>query len=262
MVEHADSAPRSWFITSDELFISEDGYLRIPHPNAQAPIRLLCFPPAGAEGFMYDGWVALLPESIELCAVQLPDSDQYRESATVISLLGETILHHAREGQQLVFCGICLGAFWAYEVARYLFEKYGIELAHFVVTTFPAPHVRGKITAYMRTSAFTDMMISYMPEGSPEQQYAVSRVPVMMHDADLADQETAPLTTPLHCPITAFGSSHDQVVDPESMWSWQGYTDANFRVHICDGDHFYADHHLADYLEALIGYLKADGLQI
>jgi medium-chain acyl-[acyl-carrier-protein] hydrolase len=256
MSENTKEARREWFVSSGELFISSDGLLRFPHPNEHAEARLVCFLPAGAEAFMYDAWVRMLPESIELCAVQLPDQEPAVSS--VIAELAESILKHTRKGQKLYFLGACLGAIWAFEVARYLRERAGVQLDHLVVVTFPAPDQREQAVAFMRTQDFIQIMTSYFPADSPEYMYVYSRLPAMLHAADLADQPLPPLDKPLDCPLTAFASAHDQVIDPRLLQSWRPYTSERFHVHTCDGDHFYGDHHLQEFLQTVVGYLQGD----
>src|SRR5690242_9337026 len=107
MSENNDTGRGTWFVACEDLFISSDGLLRIPHPRNNAEARLVCFPPAGAEAFMYDGWVPFLPESIELCAVQMPAEEH--DVSRVIASLAESLLQHTRQGQKLFFIGLCLG---------------------------------------------------------------------------------------------------------------------------------------------------------
>ncbi|GCE07681.1 thioesterase II family protein [Dictyobacter aurantiacus] len=254
MLENKEGTPREWAVSTEEVFISSDGLLRFPRPPKNEEAYLVCFPPAGAEAFMYDGWVRLLPESINLCAVQLPE--QEHDVSAVISQVSESLLQNIRPGKKLFFMGICLGAIWAYEVARYLRDRAGVQLDHMIVVTFPAPDQRESAVAFMRTEKFIQIMTSYFPPDSLEYQYVLSRVPAMMHTADLADQSLPPLDTPLACPLTAFASLHDQVVDPKLLQTWQPYTSGPFHVHMCDGDHFYGDHHLEEFLQSVVGYLQ------
>ncbi|HEX6289043.1 MAG TPA: thioesterase domain-containing protein [Herpetosiphonaceae bacterium] len=261
MTDTADVSPGTWFVENDELFVSSDGWLRFPRPRPEAEARLICFPPAGAEAFMYDRWVNFLPESLELCAVQLPEGEEYNDVQQVIATLSESIVEQSRAGQKLIFCGICLGALWAYESARYLRATHNVEIAHLIVVTYPAPDQQAPTIAFMRTSNFINIMTSYFPAESPEHQYVLSRLPSMMYAADLAEQNLPPFDRPLDCPITAFASIHDQVIDPQVLSTWKPYTTGSFHVHMCDGDHFYGDHHMEEFLQALVGYLEASGLQ-
>src|SRR5215831_7541021 len=107
-----------WF-----MFLSPDGLLRIPRPKERALVRLVCFPPGGADAWMWDAYSRLLPETIELCAIQLPnrgpDITRYTDRSQIITEVAQSLLTHARAGQKLVFHGYCVGALWGYEVALY-----------------------------------------------------------------------------------------------------------------------------------------------
>ena len=243
------------------MFISPDGWLRFPRPNEHAIARLLCFPTAGAEAFVYDYWAAFLPESLELCSIELPnrgserETKQYKELSAMIAALAGSILRHSRQGQKLIFYGFCLGTFWAYEVACYLLGYAGLQPVQLIVAGFPAPHLRSTITLQMRTTAYRQLMTSYYPPGTPQHNYVLARFPSMIEDADLADQYAPPLETPLHCPLTVIGGWQDQFVKAEHFWSWQQYTTGNFRVQMFEGDHFFADGYQREFLQALTEWL-------
>jgi medium-chain acyl-[acyl-carrier-protein] hydrolase len=250
-----NSVPESdWFESSGELFISSDGLLRFPHPNERASVRLVSFAPAGADGFMFDGWASLLPESLELCNVQFPSEEQTASAA--IEKLAKSLLQNAREGQKLVFIGVCMGSFWAYEVARHLRDTAGIQIDHLIVVTFPAPHLHSSATAFMRTPSFAQIMTSYFTPESPEYQYVLSRMPYAMHEADLVDNFVLQEDAPLQCTLTAFASEHDQVIDPKYLSSWESYTAAPFHIHMCDGDHFYGQVRREEFLQSVVGYIQ------
>jgi medium-chain acyl-[acyl-carrier-protein] hydrolase len=261
MTESAEVTRRSWYFENEDLFVSSDGWLRFPRPKAEAEGRLICFPPAGVEAFMYDAWADLLPESLELCSVQLPEEEEHNDVRQVIALVAESIVEYSRPGQKFVFFGACLGSLWAYEVARYLRTNHNIQIDHLVVATYPAPDQQASAIAFMRSPEFVNIITSYFPPESPEYDYILSRIPSSLHAADLADQELPPFDRPLDCPITAFASSQDQVVDPQVLVTWKPYTASTFHVHMCDGDHFYGDQHMEDFVQAIVGYVEPSVLQ-
>lgn len=249
-----------WFSGSSDLFISPDGILRFPHPNEAASARLVAFPPAGADAFMFDGWVPSLPESLELSIVQFPNEEQTASAA--IEKIATSLLQHAGKGQKLIFIGVCMGSFWAYEVARYLRDTAGIQVDHLLVVTFPAPHEHSSATAFMRTPDFARIMTSYFSPESPEYQYVISRMPYALHEADLVDGFPVQSEAPLQCTLTAFASAHDQVIDPNYLSGWQPYTSGQFHVHMCDGDHFYGQRRREEFLEAVVGYIQDAVLRV
>lgn len=252
---------RSWYVENDELFVSDDGWLRFARPRPQAAVRLVCFPPAGVEAFMYDAWGELLPETVELCAIQLPEGEEFQDVNHLIATLADSLVEYSYPSQKLSFFGACLGSLWAYEVARYLRTNYNIEVAHLIVSTYPAPDQQAPSIAFMRTPKFTEILTSYFPPESPEYDYILSRMPASLQAADLAEQPLPAFDRPLDCPITAFASAYDQIVDPNVLPTWRPYTSASFHIHTFDGDHFYGDHHMEEFVQAIISYVEANVLQ-
>ncbi len=258
MQEKTKESESDWFVSSEELFVSSDGLLRFPQPNAQAAARLVCFPPAGANAFMYDAWVSLLPKTLEICTIEFPDQEQ--EASQVIARISESLVKHARPGQKLVFFGACMGSFWAYEVACHLRDHAGIHIDQLIVVTFPAPHLREPAIAFGRTPEFASIMTSYFSPGSPEYLYVMSRLPYAVHAGDLADQPAHHDEPALRCPLTAFASLRDQVVDPQLLQGWQTYTSGHFYVHMCDGDHFYGQTYPVEFLQAVVEHIQEEVL--
>jgi medium-chain acyl-[acyl-carrier-protein] hydrolase len=230
------------------MFLSPDGLLRIPRPNEHAQVRLVCFPPGGADAWMWDAYARLLPKTIELCAIQLPNREPeltcYTDRSQIITEVAQSLLTHAREGQKLVFHGYCVGALWGYEVALYLREHAGVQPEHFIIAGCMAPHARVPQIAFMRTQAFVDVMTSSYKPGSPEYKYVLSIIPAVEHDSKMLDQDMPPLEKPFDFPLTVFGAERDQFVpDPKNLWAWQDYTYGPFRVQLFEGDHFFGLHH-------------------
>jgi medium-chain acyl-[acyl-carrier-protein] hydrolase len=245
------------------MFISSDGLLRIPGPKEQAQVRLVCFPPGGADAFIWDAYSHFLPESIEICAIQLPNRGpelaRYTERAQIIAEVAQSLLTHAREGQQLVFHGYCVGALWGYEVALYLREHAGVQPDHFIVAGCMAPHQRYTQTEFMKTTDFVDVMTSFYKPNSPEHNYVLSTVPAVKHDAAMLEQEMPPLEKRFDFPLTIFGTEHDQFVsNAEDLWAWQAYTTGPFRVQMFEGDHFFGLHHPDILMKAITACIQGE----
>ncbi|GHO86470.1 thioesterase II family protein [Dictyobacter formicarum] len=238
------------------MFLSPDGLLRISRPNEHAQVRLVCFPPGGSDAWMWDAYSRRLPETIELCAIQLPNRGEemadYTDHSQIIAAVGQSLLTHTRKRQKIVFHGYCVGALWGYEVALYLREVAGVQPDHFIVIGCMAPHERAAQTAFMKTPAFVDVMTGFYKPGSPEYNYILSIIPAVEHDSEMLSQDISPLDKPFDFPLTVFGAEHDQFVpNCEDLRAWQGYTRGPFRVQIFEGDHFFGLHH-PDFLMKLL----------
>ncbi|GHO91096.1 hypothetical protein KSF_011440 [Reticulibacter mediterranei] len=245
------------------MFLSPDGLLRIPRPNEEAQVRLICFPPGGADAWIWDSYSTFLPESIELCAIQLPnrgpDLLHYKDRDQIIEAVAQSLLTHARDGQKLVFHGYCVGALWGYEVALYLRERTSVQPDHFIIAGCMAPHERASQVAFMKTPAFIDIMTSFFKPNSAEYNYILSTIPAVKHDAEMLEQEMPPLEKPFTFPLTVFGTEHDQfVADPKNLWAWQGYTANSFRVQLFEGDHFFGLHHPEFLMKLLTECIQAE----
>src|SRR2546423_1073197 len=96
-------------------------WVRSFEPNPHARMRLFCFPHAGAGALSFRRWVELLPQEIELCAIQLPGrEDRFREppftdvDALVLAL--RQVLYPYELSRRFAFYGHSMGALVAYEL--------------------------------------------------------------------------------------------------------------------------------------------------
>jgi medium-chain acyl-[acyl-carrier-protein] hydrolase len=74
----------------------------------------------------------------------------------------------------------------------------------------------------------------------------------MLKDAEIAAQDSPPLETPFHCPLTVFGGWQDQIANPEDFQSWRSYTDGPFDLRMFEGDHFFTERQPERFLEAFL----------
>ena len=49
-----------------------DSWITFPKPNPKADARLFCFPYAGGSSSIFRLWLNKLPNSIEICPIELP----------------------------------------------------------------------------------------------------------------------------------------------------------------------------------------------
>lgn len=251
------------------MFVSSDEFLRIARPQEKAVVRLLCFPAAGADAFIWDTYTAFLPETVELCAIQLPNRGQeaevtsYKQFDEVIQAISTSIVDNARPGQQLVYVGYCIGALWGYAVACHLQKTASLQPAHFIVSGCRAPHLRSHTTDFMRTQKFIEIMTTYYPPHTPPHQYVLSRVPSMIHDADLLDQYMPAQEAAFDCPITILGAQKDQFVpNTQDFWTWQSYTRGKFQVQMFEGDHFFGVSDPELLMRVIVKQLQAEAIPV
>ncbi|MBW4617806.1 MAG: thioesterase II family protein [Cyanosarcina radialis HA8281-LM2] len=219
-----------------------------PQPNLQAKLRLFCFPYAGGSSFSFRGWSDNLPETVELCPIELPGRGTQMKSAPLTQLqpLVETIASHLLPhlDRPFAFFGHSLGGTIAFETVRLLHRQYGFNPVYLFVSGCRAPQIPAK------TAPIHDLPEPEFIEelrrlnGTPE---AVFQNPELMEmlmpilRTDFAVMETyAYVPEPmLNCPIAAFGGWQDLEVSQGDLAPWQEQTLASFSLEMFPGDHFF-----------------------
>ena len=108
-------------------------------------LRLFCFPYAGGAAHLFHGWDSFLPYDVEVCAVNLPghglriQERPYRTVARLVEDACEALLPEL--DKPFALFGHSMGAIIAFEQARRLRARYGIEPAHLFVSGRRAPHL-------------------------------------------------------------------------------------------------------------------------
>src|SRR5690606_37522313 len=114
----------------------------VPRPGAR--LRLFCFAHAGGSAAAYRPWCNALPDTVELCAVQLPGRAN-RLNEPPLQRLGdivEAVVHAVRPQLDLPYAlfGHSMGAVLASEVARALRHAGAPPPSHLFVSGRRPPH--------------------------------------------------------------------------------------------------------------------------
>src|SRR4051812_16149446 len=108
-----------------------------------AATRLICFPYAGGNAALYSTWPDGLPEWVDIAAVALPgrgarfDEPPSSDFSSLVSEVAGAIAEV--EAPCLALFGHSLGALLAYEVARELQARHGVEPNLLVISGRQAP---------------------------------------------------------------------------------------------------------------------------
>jgi medium-chain acyl-[acyl-carrier-protein] hydrolase len=228
--------------------VTQTSWIRCYKPNAQARLRLFCFPYAGGSASVFRTWADQLPDTLEVCSIQLPGrEDRYRELPyRQLSDLLPVLLpaFDAFFHLPFVFFGHSVGALICFELARHFRQQgYPVPL-HLFVSGRGAPQVPALDPPIhqLPDAQFLQELRAY--DGTPE---VVLRDPELLSlflpllRADLAIQETYLYKDepPLSCPISAFGGLDDQKVSSEALLAWQAQTCTAFKVERLPGGHFF-----------------------
>jgi medium-chain acyl-[acyl-carrier-protein] hydrolase len=211
-------------------------------------MRLYCFPYAGGNAAVFESWQARLDPSIEVCAIQLPGRGaRFNEApctamATVVTALAEAIL--AQDRLPFAFFGHSLGALLAFELTRYLKQRYLPAPLHLFVSGCAAPQHRDAPKNLHRLP--DDDLIAALRDyqGTPPEVLAHSELmqlllPMVRADFQLAETYQYRASLKFDTPLTVFAGRQDDRVSEEQVTGWQKETVPTIRVQWCEGGHFF-----------------------
>jgi medium-chain acyl-[acyl-carrier-protein] hydrolase len=211
-------------------------------------LRLICLPFAGGGASVFYPLADLLPDSIELVAVQLPGrEDRSRENLpTDHDALARRCAIALRPYCTAPFAlyGHCAGALLAYEVARYMGEHFGRWPRRLVAAAQPAPHlgVAGTLLHRLSDAELLDVVRSRggLPEAIMRNSAFVDfLLPVLRSDFTLWERYEHPPGPPLPCPVTTVRGRDDPLVTAESTSAWQEWTSVGVTEVVVDGGHYF-----------------------
>lgn len=224
-------------------------WLTVARPRAAAPLRVICFPHAGAGGTVYRTWAAALPDWIEVAAVLLPGREARLDEPAEPDL--DVLLHQLLAGiaadlteRPFVLLGHSMGGLVAFELARALEAGGGPIPRALVVTGCRAPHaLRPPLNiGGMNSEEFLALLASY--GGTPPHVLANPELlelflPTLRADITMVEDYRVKPGPPLPIPIIAYGGKDDDEVTAAEMAAWSQYTSAGFRSRTFGGGHFF-----------------------
>lgn len=219
--------------------------IRRPAPR----MRLLCFSYAGGGAGVFGGWSALLPDWIEVWALQLPGRETrlreppLRSMAEVTAQIVPTIAE--MRDLPFVFFGYSLGALIAFETARALRRRQAAMPRHFFVAASMAPHVEHAdkpMIHLLPDERFYEGLRRY--QGIPEALLANAEfmsllIPMLRADFEVLETYRYVTEPPLDVSMSAYGGLGDPEIGPDHIVAWNEQTSAGFTVQFFPGDHFF-----------------------
>lgn len=232
-------------------------YLRRP----SARLRLFCLPFAGSGATVYANWAESLPDTIELCPIQLPGREtRFRENAhdrltPLVQELEQALRPYL--DKPFAFFGHSLGALIAFELTRRL-RRFAAPLpVHLFVSARRAPHLPDPDSALhqLPDDAFVDGLqrrYNAIPDVIlQDPEYLQLFLPTLRADFAVVETYAYHEEPALDCPITGFCGREDSRATPEAMAGWQSHTRAAFHLETFPGGHFYLQSARAHLLHVL-----------
>lgn len=212
------------------------------------PLRLICFPHAGASAFVFSEWHKLLPESIGVLPIQLPGRGErmgespYRRLTSLLDDICPAILPFL--DRPFALFGHSLGALIAFELAKRLEFQHSCVAKHLFVSghrdpTCPAMH---EDLYRLPTPAFVSALRQYSTTlcgllGDPDALDVF--LPILRADFELLETYVYEPGLPLSCPITVLAGRDDISVPHEHLAQWRLQTTVACSIHTLSGDHFF-----------------------
>ena len=239
-----------------------DEWVITPRPNPRARLRLFCFHSAGGGASMFVPWAALLPEDVELNAVQMPGRENRLKEAphkrvdTALNALDEAIFP-LLDRPYAVF-GLSMGALVGFEFVRKLRQTYSIEPTHFFAASRRAPQTpeRLPLIAHLPDVSFLEA-IQERYKSIPEVIWKDAELmrlflPLLRADFTLLETYAYADESPLTCPLTVLYGSEDPTLNEQETAMWELHTQGKFTRQAFTGGHFFPSTQHARVIEFLI----------
>lgn len=222
-------------------------WLVVAKPVARPQLRMYCLPHAGGGASMFRLWGESLPAGVEVCGIQLPGREGRWKEPTVPHLgqLVDCIVPAMRLDVPYVFYGHSMGAILAFELACELRRSGLREPLHLMVSGRRAPQIPLDLPpiAGLADDAFI-AAITRQYNGIPQiiqqdQELLQLFLPLLRADMSVIETYAWRDEAPLDCPLSVFSGIDDRSVTIEQLVAWRGLTNADFRLELLPGDHFF-----------------------
>lgn len=230
-----------------------------PKPRPNPSLRLFCLPFSGAGASSFLPWSADLPETIEVCPIQLPGRETrmreapFQRLTPLVKALATEITPWL--DMPFAFFGHSLGALIAHELTRELRRQNRPGPLHLFASGRRAPHLVDPDPLHRLPDPAFIARLRRM-EGTPE---AILRepellalfLPILRADLAVNEAEAHVPEAPLDCPITAYGGLTDERVPRDGLEAWRQHTTGPFSIEMFPGGHFFLKSARVDLLRSI-----------
>lgn len=233
--------------------------------NPEAVLRLFCLPYAGGSAMTYRNWSELLPQTVEVCPIELPgrgarlQQPAYREMMPLVDALGDALTPYL--DKPYAFFGHSMGALIAFELARWMrrlrlpspqalfasgHTAPQLGCSHEPIYNLPDKEVKDKLR---RLNGTPEAVIN-------NDELMALLIPMLRADFQINETYRYDPQPPLAIPIIALGGNDDHDVTAASLQAWQQQTSAGFSIHLFEGGHFFLQSTQSQVMQTLTAHLK------
>jgi NADPH:quinone reductase-like Zn-dependent oxidoreductase/surfactin synthase thioesterase subunit/NAD(P)-dependent dehydrogenase (short-subunit alcohol dehydrogenase family)/SAM-dependent methyltransferase/aryl carrier-like protein len=234
-------------------------------------LRLFCLPYFAGGASIFNTWHELLPDDIEVCAIQLPGReergdekpfDDVFELASKLTEVMEPLLT-----TPCAFYAHSSGAGVALELARYLRKNLDVHPTRFMVGGWRAPHLESPfefLNAINEDEVYKEKNIPNIkghlrsleiPDSIIDNDAVFNEMlPALRADILLGKKYKYYDEEPLNCPLTAFAGKDDSVFSEDQIKEWRQHTSNKFKFEVIQGSHLFC----RDNKEELLKYVTEE----
>lgn len=243
--------------------ISKWFFIAEPRPFAKA--RLFCFHYAGSNANVFSSWLSVIPEDIELVAVQLPGrGTRFGENLhdTMPPLMAGLLddIPALLDKPYFVF-GHSLGCAVACEL---LFQLQHLDMPaplHFFASGRRSPSCEPLIPPLhdYPQDRFEQALRSF--NGTPEEIFEEPELlalfsPILRSDFRLSYDWQHEPKVKLQCKASALGGEEDTLVPEYQLRAWQQHFEQTIEIKLFPGGHFFIDKHQNLLMAYLLNFLR------